>query len=132
VIRLGICNELFEDWDFGQVCRTVKGAGMRRTGDRSVHPGSPDHGPYRGPSSRAARDGRGRRSGDDFHAQDVNLHGPGMGNIDFGPIMEALVDSGYERWVSVEVFDLSPGAEETARRSSECLRRELSAAQDRI
>jgi sugar phosphate isomerase/epimerase len=27
MIRLGICNELFEDWDFGQVCRTVKGLG---------------------------------------------------------------------------------------------------------
>ena len=27
MIRLGICNELFEDWEFGQVCRTVKGLG---------------------------------------------------------------------------------------------------------
>ena len=27
MIRLGICNELFEGWDFGQVCRTVKGLG---------------------------------------------------------------------------------------------------------
>lgn len=63
-----------------------------------------------------------------FHAQDVNLQGPGMGSVDFGPIMKALVDSGYDRWVSVEVFDFSPGAEETARRSMACLRRELDAA----
>src|SRR5208337_3376705 len=38
------------------------------------------------------------RSAGHFHAQDVNLRGPGMGNVDFGPIMKALVDSGYDRW----------------------------------
>src|SRR5687768_8814887 len=27
MIRLGICNELFEGWEFGDVCRTVKGLG---------------------------------------------------------------------------------------------------------
>ena len=55
-----------------------------------------------------------------FHAQDVNLRGPGMGQLTSGPSCGA--DSGYNGWVSVEVFDFSPGAEETARQSIVCLR----------
>jgi sugar phosphate isomerase/epimerase len=60
-----------------------------------------------------------------FHAQDTNMRGPGMGDVDYLPIMKALVDSGYDRWVSVEVFDFSPGAKETARLSIACLRESL-------
>lgn len=63
-----------------------------------------------------------------FHAQDVNLRGPGMGDVDFRPILKSLVQSGYDRWVSVEVFDFSPGAEATARRSFETLRAALDEA----
>ena len=62
-----------------------------------------------------------------FHANDANRQGPGFGRMDFVPILEALGEIDYRGWVSVEVFDYTPGIERLTSESiaylQDCLRR---------
>jgi sugar phosphate isomerase/epimerase len=56
-----------------------------------------------------------------FHVNDPNLYGPGMGDVDYAPIAEAVKDIGWDKWLSIEVFKYDPDPETIARKSIEYL-----------
>jgi len=67
-----------------------------------------------------------------FHLNDPNLQGPGFGALDFVPIMNTLIDVGYEGWASVEVFDYTPGIEVLAEKSLAYMKKCLEEANARV
>jgi len=58
-----------------------------------------------------------------FHVNQPDGKGPGMGDVDFRPILRALKDSGYEGWISTEPFDYEPDSKTVARAALEPLRK---------
>ncbi len=62
-----------------------------------------------------------------FHANDKNLKGPGFGEVDFVPMAQALNETAYNGFVSVEVFNFEEGPEVIATKSLEYLRRVFAA-----
>lgn len=48
------------------------------------------------------------------HVNEMDGRHPGTGDYDFKPVFEVLGRRGYDRWVSLEAFDFTPGAEKIA------------------
>lgn len=51
------------------------------------------------------------------HINETDGRHPGTGDYNFVPVLEVLARRRYEGWLSLEVFDFSPGAENIARDS---------------
>jgi len=58
-----------------------------------------------------------------FHANQPDGKGPGMGDVDFEPILSSLSESGYDGWVSTEPFDYKPDPATVATTALETLRK---------
>lgn len=58
-----------------------------------------------------------------IHVNEMDGRHPGAGNYDFAELLRALREITYRGWISVEVFDFSPGGERIAEEAMRRLRR---------
>jgi len=56
------------------------------------------------------------------HVNDDQLRAPGLGDMDFGPVLAALTEVGYQGYVSVEPFVFDPDVDTVARQALAYLR----------
>lgn len=56
------------------------------------------------------------------HVNEMDGRHPGTGKFDFAAVLHALQRHGYQRWVSVEVFDFTAGGDTIAKESLRALR----------
>lgn len=103
----------------------LRGKGARRAGVPSGAEGPGSETIMRGNGSSVSDVIRSVRASDigHFHVNDANLYGPGMGEVDYAPIAEAVKEVGWDKWLSVEVFKYDPDPETIARKSIEYLRK---------
>ena len=51
------------------------------------------------------------------HVNDANGRGPGFGETKFTPVLKTLMEYGYKRYISIEVFEFDPDPQTIASRS---------------
>jgi D-psicose/D-tagatose/L-ribulose 3-epimerase len=59
------------------------------------------------------------------HVNEMDGRHPGQADYDFKPVLATLKNRGYSGWVSLEVFDFTPGAETIANQSLRYLESEI-------
>ncbi len=65
------------------------------------------------------------------HVNDASGRGPGFGKTKITPVLKTLIENGYRRYISVEVFDFDPDPETIASRSIGYLRGMLEALREK-
>jgi D-psicose/D-tagatose/L-ribulose 3-epimerase len=60
-----------------------------------------------------------------LHINEMDGRQPGTGNYNFRPVFDVLARRGFEHWISLEVFDFTPGAEKIAEESLRFIEKQI-------